>query len=154
GRRDPRARHDRALRARRSRARRGDLSPTPSVDRLGPGSGRDRTCHRNLTQVGRGLADECTMLRSMPRRRSIRAAVVASVALALAAVTSRLSAQDAPPPALDADLVELAATPDAGLVDAWIIFAAQPAAQVSDELRPEYERLVDAARAPALTALS
>jgi PKD repeat protein len=67
--------------------------------------------------------------------------------------SSRLAAQDAPPPALDPDLVALAANPDAGLVDAWVIFAAQPATQIAAELRPEYERLLESARAPALAAL-
>jgi len=90
----------------------------------------------------------------MPRRRPLRAAVVAFVAMALVVVSSRLSAQDAPPPALDADLFELAASPDAGLVDAWVIFESQPASRIADELRPEYERLIESARAPALDALA
>jgi PKD repeat protein/subtilisin family serine protease len=93
------------------------------------------------------------MLRSMPRRRPLRAAVVAFVAMALVVVPSRISAQDVPPPALDEDLLELSTKPDAGFVDAWVIFAAQPATQFAEQLRPDYERLIESARAPALAAL-
>jgi subtilisin family serine protease/PKD repeat protein len=90
----------------------------------------------------------------MSRRGVVRTAAVVALATAFAARSSRVAAQDAPPPALDADLVELAGKPDAGLVDVWVIFTAQPAAQIADELRPGYARLVESARAPALAALA
>jgi len=85
--------------------------------------------------------------------RLLRAAAVAVLASALFVASSRVGAEDAPPPNLDADLYALSSKADAGPVEAWIIFESQPAARIADDLRPDYERQIDSARAPALAAL-
>src|SRR5690242_18450069 len=94
------------------------------------------------------------MLAPMSERRLLPVAGAAFLAVALAAGAPRLAAQDAAPPALDPDLAALAASAEAGDVDVWVHFVAQPAARIADELRPGYDRLIDSARAPALAALA
>ena len=89
----------------------------------------------------------------VPERRAVRFAAALIVALCGIGGVPPVAAQDQPPVALDRDVAELAARPDAGLVDVWIILAAQPAARAAEELRPGYDRLVESARAPALAAL-
>jgi PKD repeat protein len=90
----------------------------------------------------------------MSGRHPFRLAGAALIASCLVLSPSRLAAQDGPPAALDRDLVDLAANPDAPPVDVWVLFAVQPATAVAEDLRPGYDRLVESARAPALAALA